>query len=135
MTCKITFTDKALEGVTLSILVLTLAQSVHNPFSATLITLGNLRLRGRITFCNNKKKRCTARFTPERAPQSTMWITQDRKCLRFYLGLPLTTYTHWDSNPEHKDFKSSVSANWTMRAYPEQFGAQTPIIPRKRTRA
>lgn len=42
---------------------------------------------------------------------------------------------HWDSNPEHKDFKSSVSANWTMRAYPEQFGAQTPIIPRKRTRA
>lgn len=100
MICKITFTDKALEGVTLSILVLTLAQSVHNPFSATLIILGNLRLRGRITFCNNKKKRCTARFTPERAPQSTMWITQDRKCLKFYWGLPLTTYTHWDSNPD-----------------------------------
>lgn len=29
MICKITFTDKALEGVTLSILVLTLAQSVR----------------------------------------------------------------------------------------------------------
>lgn len=25
---------------------------------------------------------------------------------------------HWDSNPEHKDFKSSVSANWTMGAHP-----------------
>ncbi len=41
---------------------------------------------------------------------------------------------HWDSNPEHKDFKSSVSANWTMRAYPEQSGTQIFIIPRKRTR-
>lgn len=40
---------------------------------------------------------------------------------------------HWDSNPEHKDFKSSVSANWTMRAHPAYVGAQTPIIPRKRT--
>ena len=41
---------------------------------------------------------------------------------------------HWDSNPEHKDFKSSVSANWTMRAHPAYVGAQTPIIPRKGTR-
>ena len=41
---------------------------------------------------------------------------------------------HWDSNPEHKDFKSSVSANWTMRAHPEQSGTQIFIIPRKRTR-
>lgn len=62
MICKITFTDKALEGVTLSILVLTLAQSVHNPFSATLIALGNLRLRGRITFCNNKKEKMYRSF-------------------------------------------------------------------------
>ena len=30
-----------------------------------------------------------------------------------------TQCPHWDSNPEHKDFKSSVSANWTM-------GARTP---------
>lgn len=29
-----------------------------------------------------------------------------------------TQCPHWDSNPEHKDFKSSVSANWTMGAHP-----------------
>ena len=54
---KITFTDKVFEGVTPSILVLTLTPiCTHNPFSATFITLRNLRLRGQIAFCKIKRK-------------------------------------------------------------------------------
>ena len=39
---------------------------------------------------------------------------------------------HWDSNPEHKDFKSSVSANWTMGARLVQTEHKTPLFHESR---
>ena len=39
---------------------------------------------------------------------------------------------HWDSNPEHKDFKSSVSANWTMGARLVHTKHRTPLFHESR---
>ena len=39
---------------------------------------------------------------------------------------------HWDSNPEHKDFKSSVSANWTMGARLAKTEHKTPLFHESR---
>ena len=82
-------------------------------------------------------------FYPPQKPRHVNLQTRERRLLPLREEPP-PIYTahlrvsmqcpHWDSNPEHKDFKSSVSANWTMRAYPEQSGTQIFIIPRKRTR-
>ena len=65
-------------------------------------------------------------YPPPKKPRHVNLQTRERRLLPYgknrrssiYAYRLSTQCPHWDSNPEHKDFKSSVSANWTMGAHP-----------------